>query len=183
MGQDKSLLQLAGRPLIAHAVRKLHQLSDDVAILSVNSALAAYAPLVPDLHPDCGPISGIEAALLASHHDWSLILPVDVPFVPVSLLRDWTARTFTNPQARLALFLVDGRPQPALLLLHRLLAPALTAAIGAGRYKLYPELAAAALGLGAHTIVETEASAPYFTNLNTPEDFASAERLLHLLPD
>ena len=63
MGTDKALLLLAGKPLIAHAVVKLGRLCQDVRVLSANSALAPYAPLVPDLHPDCGPIGGIEVAL------------------------------------------------------------------------------------------------------------------------
>jgi molybdopterin-guanine dinucleotide biosynthesis protein A len=189
MGQDKSLLTLAGQPLVARAVAKLRQLCAEVSILSNNPALAAFGPLVADLHLDCGPISGIEAALLRTTHEWSLILPVDVPFVPVPFLRHWIERTLATP-ARLAVFVVDGRPQPTLILIQRSLAPALTDAIANGRYKLFPELAAAAKAFGPDSILETciettigagALEALYFTNLNTPSDFAAAEQMADLL--
>jgi len=187
MGREKSLLTLAGQPLVAHAVAKLRQLCADVSILSSNPALAPYAPLVADLHPDCGPISGIEAALLSANHAWSLIYPVDVPFVPLDFLHDWIECTLATP-ARLALFVVEGRPQPTLILIHRSLAPSLTDAIANGRYKLYPEVAAAAMAFGPVAILESRiedgaAEAIYFTNLNTPGDFAAAEQIAIRLED
>ena len=90
MGRDKALLELAGKPLIEHAVTKLRRVCAEVHILAgaegEHAGLARYAPLVHDLHPGCGPISGIEAALTHTTHDWNLILAVDVPFLPTALL-------------------------------------------------------------------------------------------------
>ena len=63
MGTDKALVELAGRPLIARAVEKLRQICAEVHILSSNPELEVHAPLIGDLHEDCGPIGGIEAAL------------------------------------------------------------------------------------------------------------------------
>jgi molybdopterin-guanine dinucleotide biosynthesis protein A len=82
MGTVKALLQLGGKPLIEHAVTKLRRICADVHILSSNSELAPYAPLVRDIHPNCGPLGGIEAALLHSPYDWNLFLAVDMPFYP-----------------------------------------------------------------------------------------------------
>src|ERR1035441_7897306 len=117
MGTDKALLQLAGKPLIAHAVAKLRRICTDVHILSPNPALAAYAPLVPDLHPSCGPVGGMEAALAHSTHDWSLILAVDLPFLPAAILYRWASHTVAPTETnRVAMFTADGRPQPAVCL-------------------------------------------------------------------
>lgn len=80
MGRDKALLELAGKPLVLHAVTKLQRVCEDVHILSGNRELAEYAPLVEDLHPGCGPIGGIEAAFGHSGHEWILLMPVDMPF-------------------------------------------------------------------------------------------------------
>ena len=192
MGQDKALLELAGEPLVGHALSKLRGLCEDVAILSNNPALAAFGPVVPDLHPDCGPMSGIEAALLSTKHDWSLILPVDVPFVPIAFLREWMGRTLQHAvlsRTRVALFVVDGVAQPTLLMIHRDLGPYLTEALRQGRFKLYPELKAAAASLFsrsghamAETVIEPDVrSRSYFANLNTPEDVAEAGRHADLL--
>src|SRR5271156_1644278 len=86
MGRDKALLELGGKPLALHAVTKLQRVCSDVHILSENRELSAYAPLVSDLHPGCGPIGGIEAAFAHSTHEWNLFLPVDMPFFPSALL-------------------------------------------------------------------------------------------------
>lgn len=206
MGTDKSLLPLAGNPLIQHAVAKLRRVCAEVHILSNNPALAAYAPLVPDIHPGCGPIGGIEAALAHSTHDWNLILPVDVPFLPTAVLQSWVAAiTAPGETVRVAMFSVDGRIQPAVCLLHRQIAPSIAAAVVLGEFKLLPVLESSAevlalqsdqplekllsihpIGLDPDLIFEITpgqlASQPlWFANLNTPEDFAQAEANLDAL--
>jgi molybdopterin-guanine dinucleotide biosynthesis protein A len=145
MGADKALLELGGKPLIAHAVTKLRRLCKDVRILSGDAALAAYAPLVSDLHRGCGPIGGIEAALAGTRFEWNLFLPVDMPFVPSALL-DWWVRGVTghSSRGRVALFRVFGRPQPALLLIHRDAVVTVSAMIARGEYRLMTALEAAA---------------------------------------
>ena len=203
MGTDKALLQLAGKPLISHAVTKLRHICADVYILGSNPELAAYAPLVPDLHPNCGPVGGIEAALAHSTSDWNLVLAVDLPFLPAAILQRWTDR-ITAPTAtnRVAMFTVDDRPQPAVCLLHKKIAPSITAAIALGEFKLLAVLEAAAQVLAlqqdhpldellsltdagtAHldsemwvdaTHAQHSAHPLWFTNLNTSQDFAVAE--------
>src|ERR1700754_3091471 len=84
MGRDKALLELAGKPLIQHAVIKLTRLTGDVNILSSRPELAQFATLVPDLHENCGPVGGLEAAFAHTRRDWMLVLPVDMPFVPTA---------------------------------------------------------------------------------------------------
>ncbi len=145
MGADKSLLRLAGRPLIEHAVTKLRRICVEVHILTNNPALAGYAPVVGDIHPDCGPIGGIEAALAHSVHDWNLIVPVDVPFLPAAILESWAAKiTAPGGTVRVAMFRAEGRPQPAVCLLHRQIAPSIAAAVALGEFKLLPVLEASA---------------------------------------
>jgi molybdopterin-guanine dinucleotide biosynthesis protein A len=202
MGTDKSLLRLAGKPLIQHAVTKLQRVCHEVHILGANPALAAHAPLVPDIHPGCGPIVGIEAALAHSPHDWILIIPVDVPFLPSALLQSWFAAvTAPDQTARVAMFSVDGRTQPAVCLLHKQIAPSVAAAVALGEFKLLPVLEAAAdvlalqldqpleqvlsihpTGLVSGITPGQLASQPlWFANLNTPEDFVTAEAHLDAL--
>jgi molybdopterin-guanine dinucleotide biosynthesis protein A len=214
MGRDKALLELAGKPLVAHALTKLRRIGEDVAILSNNDELAQFAPVVKDLHPDCGPMSGIEAALAHARHDWSLVVPVDVPFLPTAFLQGWARMTMmrsANEGTRLGLFRVDDIPQPTLLMIHQDVLPYLTASLEEGKYKLFPVLEAAALDLAQRgrlepsrvlrqfvwkaesrfstgaselpgpawsksTPAQEAASALYFANLNTPQEFAEAEK-------
>jgi molybdopterin-guanine dinucleotide biosynthesis protein A len=213
MGADKALLSLAGRPLIDHAVSKLRRVCTQVHILGSDPALAAYAPLIADLHPNCGPIGGMEAALANSPHPWNLFLAVDMPFLPAAFiyasLNLWLQPGSIQPEDRppIHLFTADDRPQPGFCLLHQSVAPFLSEAIAGGDLKLMRVFAAAgrelalrrnadpASGLWKHPassmeIPSSSASLPawctlspaqrdaqrlWFTNLNTPEDFAAAE--------
>jgi molybdopterin-guanine dinucleotide biosynthesis protein A len=111
------------------------------------------------------------------------------------------------------MFNVDSFPQPGFCLLHREVAPFLTAALERGEYKLVPVLEAAGRelavrdgflpgsgfycvpftgfrstrGRGRHedwmyiTEGQQRAKALWFANLNTPEEFAEAERHLDAL--
>jgi molybdopterin-guanine dinucleotide biosynthesis protein A len=148
MGRDKALLQLADKTLIEHAVSKLVHLTSDVYILGSRTELAPFAPLVPDLHEGCGPLGGMEAALTHSFLDWALLVPVDMPFLPLTLLRTWITAVLQQPGARLSFFIVDDVPQPALCMAHRNVLPFLSTALRQKRYKLAPVLEEAARALG-----------------------------------
>jgi molybdenum cofactor guanylyltransferase len=134
MGRDKALLSLAGRPLIDRAVTKLRRICEHVHILSNDPVLSAFAPIVPDLHPHCGPIGGIEAALAHTSHDWNLFLPVDMPLLPTALLSRWIADALDvsapgRGRPGIRIFTADGRPQPGVCLIHRAVAPLIARAI------------------------------------------------------
>ena len=229
MGRDKAFLELAGKPLVLHAVVKLRRVCMEVSVLGNDPALDAYAPLVTDLHPDCGPMGGMEVALLHSRYDWNLFLPVDVPFVPTIYLSLWVGQTlpeesgrhqklhegFEMPgtHARVMMFTVDGVPQPTVALVHREVRPFLTEALERGEYKLFPVLEKACReisvrkgllpGVGMWKIpywsgltsrpgrtggdwwyttdAQERHSGSWFANLNTPEEFAEAEKHLDAL--
>ena len=216
MGRDKALLELAGMPLIRHAVKKLRRVCMDVRILTNNEELAKFAPIVRDIHPDCGPMSAMEAGLRHSTFEWNLFMAVDMPFVPSAFLSRWLHRCLSSRKnevfgcARVQMFEADGKPQPGLCLLHRDVGPFLTAAIERGEYKLVPVLKDAGWALakkdgflpggggffclpltkfgestrgsgeGEDWMYTTEAQQRafplWFANLNTPEEFAEAER-------
>jgi molybdenum cofactor guanylyltransferase len=210
MGSDKALLELAGKPLALHATTKLRRLCAEVSILGNDSGLERFGPLVRDLHPGCGPMAGIEAALLSSKYDWNLVLPVDVPFLPTTLLDNWLCSVLHGPirDVKLSMLSVDSHPHPALLIVHREIATYLTASLERGELKLLPALRSACEEIAAklkvnseQVFVEMQWDAPFvfrgngkgeawrgltksqransprwFANLNTPEEFAEAER-------
>jgi molybdopterin-guanine dinucleotide biosynthesis protein A len=179
MGRDKALLELAGKPLVLHAVTKLRRLCDEVSILGNNPELEAYAPLVRDLRDGCGPMAGIEAALRNSQHDWNLILPVDVPFLPTLLLDNWLWSVLHEPvrEIKLSMLAVDNDPHPALLIIHREVAPYLTASLERGDFKLLPALQLAAEDIAARqrvkvekVFVEMQWDAPWAPKANDKEE-------------
>jgi len=218
MGHDKALMELAGKPLIEHAVAKLKRVCSDVAISSGNPLLSAYAPLVADLHPGYGPIGGIEAALLGTRHEWNLFIPVDVPFLPTLYLYAWLQVVQkARPEGMYAMiFAVNGQPQPTVALLHREIRPGISRAMEQGEHRLFRtfELATRELaeengftratrsfgifpywselnsspehpseGPAWWSITEAQRryNAHWFDILNTPDEFAEAERRVDAL--
>ena len=203
MGRDKALLSLAGKPLAEHAVTKLRRICSDVSILSANLALAAFAPIVPDIHPNSGPIGGIEAALKLTTYDWNLLLPVDMPLLPGAVVERWVfnqLRSYSSGTLRpgIRILTADGRPQPGLCLIHKALAPFITSAIQRGHFALLSVFEEAGKEAGYHfsgsalppmgkesptssgpfqmqlTSAQRAAQHLWFLNLNTKEDLALA---------
>ncbi|MBN1141224.1 MAG: molybdenum cofactor guanylyltransferase [Deltaproteobacteria bacterium] len=90
MGADKSLLSLAGRPLIQHLHAQLHGTFGRI-LVSVGSEnrfpfLDGALPVF-DAAPGLGPLGGILAALEASDRDLNFIVACDIPEVPLFLVR------------------------------------------------------------------------------------------------
>jgi molybdenum cofactor guanylyltransferase len=205
MGQDKALLELAGKPLVLLAVEKLRRVCAEVYVLGNRPELEVYAPLVRDLHEECGPLGGIEAALLQSAKEWNLFMAVDMPFLPAEFLDVWVKRVIRQKSARVAMFTVEERPQPALCLLHQEVAQYVRDAVEKGEFRLLRVLEIAARELAVQqgkgleavflnlpwgeeaallgdegrawvpTEVQRAARHLWFANLNTPEEFAAAE--------
>jgi molybdopterin-guanine dinucleotide biosynthesis protein A len=88
MGRDKALLPWPGGDLLDHAVARLQSVTGDVRILAGAEAryLDRRVPVEVDAAPDMGPLAGLFAAL-GGAPDCALLLGVDLPLIPVALLR------------------------------------------------------------------------------------------------
>ncbi len=198
MGQDKTLLQFETVPLIESALNLLRSLGLMPRIVGSRPDLERYAAVLPDLREQCGPLSGIEAGLLASSGEAALFIPVDVPLLPARLLHLLLTRAaLTHAPATIPRIL--GQSQPLVAIYSRDLLPAISKALDEGDYKVMRvvQQGAAALGRPVDIFnVETvlTASSSYecwpaittsaFLNCNTPEDLTRAARLAgHLKND
>ncbi|HVN92599.1 MAG TPA: molybdenum cofactor guanylyltransferase [Terracidiphilus sp.] len=200
MGRDKALLPLAGRPLIAHAVATLRGAGLPVTIAGAGpeaeSALAAYAPVVPDREPGLGPLSGICAALAAASSStapprYLVFLPVDLPLLPSSLISCLLHHAqITGSPVTIASINAINQTFPAVL--DRSTFPALHAALHSQKRGCLSAFQSAALTLGqsiaavpvellvqSGQVTHPLALPPlrWFLNVNTPQDLRRAESL------
>jgi molybdopterin-guanine dinucleotide biosynthesis protein A len=186
MGRDKALLVLDGRPLVEHALAKLRALGLSPRIAGSRSDLAALAPVIPDLHPQSGPLGGVEAALAASDTRQNLFLPVDLPWLPVEFLR-WMIDRARETDSLATIPRLHGRPQPLCAVYSKALLPHIQAALAAGDAKVTNavERAASATGLRIDSFdVESVAASQswnhtrpphhWFANINTPAELEKA---------
>jgi molybdopterin-guanine dinucleotide biosynthesis protein A len=185
MGQDKALLQVGGRSLLDLALDKLRSIGVAAPrIAAARSDLSSHAPVVPDLHPGCGPLSGIEAALAATTQPLNLFLPVDMPLLPAQFL-SWMMERAEITGAWATVPRSNGRPQPLCAVYHRDLLGPISASILSGNYKVMPAITAAVGESQALDIFDTERLASthpellgfsrlalyhWFHNCNRPED-------------
>lgn len=113
MGRDKAMIRMCGLTLVECALGKLRALplGHPPRIAGGRADLQDLAPVVEDLRPGCGPLSGIEAALTASSAAYNIFLPVDVPLAPVGLLA-WMLERARITGAQATFPRVHGRPEP-----------------------------------------------------------------------
>jgi molybdopterin-guanine dinucleotide biosynthesis protein A len=195
MGQDKALLPWGGQTLLEIALDKLRALPLATAprIAAARSDLSSHAGVIADLHPGCGPLSGIEAALAASSRPLNVFLPVDVPLLPAQFLL-WMLQRAETTGALVTVPRINGWPQALCAVYHRDLLGHISASLVAGDYKVMHVVNSAAGPLSQSPRsrsmdvfdVELVASANpqllafsplplyrWFHNCNTPADMAA----------
>lgn len=89
MGRDKAKLLLDGKSLLQWQVEKLQQLGLGEILISAPETVS-YPGIrtVQDCYSGCGPISGLHAGLSAASCRYCLVIGVDLPLIPESVLRD-----------------------------------------------------------------------------------------------
>ena len=87
MGQDKAGPQLDGRSLLEHQVQKVRALGiEDIMLSGADCPQLEGTRVIADQLPDRGPLGGLHACLQQAKHPRCLVLGVDVPLVPLSVL-------------------------------------------------------------------------------------------------
>jgi molybdopterin-guanine dinucleotide biosynthesis protein A len=177
MGRDKALLELYGRPCIEHALEKLRTLGFSPKIVGSRPDLTAFAPVIPDIRSQTGPLGGIEAALSATDAEQNLFLPVDLPLLPREFLR-WMIERVVVTHALATLPRFRGQPQPLCAVYSKAFLPHARAALDAGDAKVMHAVERAS-EIDSFDVESVAASQSWpqpiplhrwFHNLNTPAD-------------
>ncbi len=174
-GQDKGLVELSGKPLVAWVIDALKHQTRPVehVLISANRNLPEYArygyPVLRDAYPSqsgqSGPLAGIHAALLSTTADYLLALPCDIPLLPTDLLEQlWQA--LQSNHADLVYARAGTEPaHSAICLMRRSVLDSLTERLASQQLRLgawYAAINAIAVDMPAGSL----------DNLNTPDDLA-----------
>ncbi len=173
IGGDKPQRLLFGERLIDRSFRIAGQWSDDVRIAlrysgqvqGVNASVLLDDPLIS------GPLGGLSSALRAARadgHGHVLTLPCDMPFLPGDLLARLTAEI---GELGVAMAASGGRVHPVCALWRADALDLLPAYVASGQRSLR----GFAETVGCIGVDWPDA---FFTNVNTPHEFAAAERRL-----
>ncbi len=173
-GVDKGLVDLEGRPMVAHVLSRLAPQVDEV-LINANQNLERYAafgyPVVPDaVGGFAGPLAGLHAGMSRAAREFVVTVPCDSPFFPDDLVAR-LARALQSSGKALAVARTFDQPHPVFCLARRELLPHLAAFLERGGRKIdfwYSTLDVAEVPF------DDEADA--FRNINTADELAAAAR-------
>ncbi|MFH1754245.1 MAG: molybdenum cofactor guanylyltransferase [Candidatus Latescibacterota bacterium] len=173
-GRPKGLIRLpTGETIIERLIAEMRKADIASCMISSNEEkhyAALGVPVVEDLHGDCGPLGGIEAALnyFRETAEGVLFLAGDTPFVTVREIGRLCGRFRENPDGIVFAATEDGRQHPLSGVVPVAKRQRIEQAVAAGHLsvkKLWQELDAVGVPFE---------HAERFRNINTPADFDCA---------
>lgn len=181
MGRDKARLVLGGKTFLERIVAELAPVVVSVGIVGSfrdDDFAVNGRPLqvVPDVFERWGALGGLHAALSATRTDWALIVACDMPFVTRDLFLHLAG--LREDYDSVAPLQADGRPQP-LCGLYRAerCRPATEKLIKVGERRPVTLLQSLRTRWVAFAeLAGMEGANRFFANVNTPEDYARAQR-------
>ena len=176
-GQDKGLVEVAGRPMVAHTIDALRPQTAEV-VVNANRNAGAYRTItgcrvIADTVGDfAGPLAGMASALESSTTRLLLTAPCDSPLVTGELGPRLHAALIRD-DAEIAVAHDGERMQPVFALLTRGLLPDLLAFLAAGERKIDTWYA-----IGHAVIADFSDILDTFLNVNTPQERDRLEQRL-----
>jgi molybdopterin-guanine dinucleotide biosynthesis protein A len=175
-GEDKGLIDIGSRPMIAHVIERFAPQVTDLTI-NANRNVERYSafgyPVVADTLAEYpGPLAGIGAALAACREQILACVPCDSPFLPTDLV-DRLHEAMVREGSRVSYAVSGDQPQPVFALLHSDLLESLSDYVADGGRRImswYRQIDATPVDFG-----EDDSA---FANINTAADIADAGRRL-----
>ncbi len=175
MGRDKALLPWGESTLLDHTLARLREACGEVRILT--GTRARYAdrglPVDADLMPGTGPLGGLYTGLLhLTSGAIGLFLAVDLPRVPVSLLR---ALLGLAEGFEVVVPVRAGGPEPLCAVYRRSCLDPVLGRLKAGELRMtsfWPEVRVRSVGEAE--LAPHGDPAVFLRNINTPEEYQRA---------
>jgi molybdopterin-guanine dinucleotide biosynthesis protein A len=179
MGEDKALVDLGGRPLIARPIDACLDVARRVVLVTDAPELYRRFGLesVGDRWPDSGSIGGIGTAIWKSHTARTIVVGCDLPFVTGRFL-GWLAGRDAGADVTVCAT-ADGELHPLAAIYSRECLKAIGRAVGARKLKVtrfFDEVIVRTVGADERAAAGFPAEV--LLNVNTREDLERARRIL-----
>jgi molybdopterin-guanine dinucleotide biosynthesis protein A len=166
MGSDKALLPFKGITLLEHVAAQVHQAVGNVTLVGDPARYSNFSyPVIGDIYPARGPLSGIHAALAASHEDWNLIVACDMPEVTAAFLTKIIERAERGTAHAVIPAGPSGLPEPLCATYSRRAFDVIAHALERGIHKVMDGL------IGLEIDLWRIPDSRPFHNLNTPAEW------------
>jgi molybdopterin-guanine dinucleotide biosynthesis protein A len=180
MGEDKALKPFLGRPLIQRVVDRLQPIADELIVTTNRPEDYSFLNLrlLSDIKPGRGALGGLYTAIASATHPIVAVVACDMPFASARLI-EAMGRFLVENEADVVIAKSDEGYEPLHAVYRReTCLPAIESAIDADQWKViawFPQVKVRVL-----TSEEIRSSDPdglAFWNVNTPDEFAEAEKL------
>jgi molybdopterin-guanine dinucleotide biosynthesis protein A len=179
MGEDKALRLFLGQPLIARVLARVEPIADEVFVVSNRPSAYAFlnCALVVDVLPGRGALGGLHTALSIATNAAVAVIGCDMPFVSaVLLLRQYELLCHGEVDAVIPRTKNGWEPLHAVYR-RATCQPAVRAALDAGLWRMSDWLETVRLrALAEEEVRQFDPQQHAFCNVNTPAEFAQAER-------
>ncbi|MCA1831503.1 MAG: molybdenum cofactor guanylyltransferase [Actinobacteria bacterium] len=173
MGQDKAWIELDGEPLIARVAGVLATVADEVLVVANDPKFERLGlRVVPDKWPDGGALGGIATGVGAAAHDTVLVAACDMPFLSAEV---WRLLLEHAGEADVVIPKIGGELETLHALYAKACVPHMARAIAENRLRVisfFDAVTVKAIEEPELRVVDPTLRA--FTNVNTPEELASA---------
>ena len=180
MGEDKALKTFLGRPMIQRVIERLSPIADEVIVTTNRPEEYAFLnlPLFADLKPGRGALGGLYTAIASAKHPFVGVVACDMPFASATLL-EAAGRLLIEEEVDVVIPRSEEGYEPLHAVYRRATClPAIESAIEADQWRViawFPQVKV--YTLTADEVKRYDLLGLAFWNVNTPEEFAEAERI------
>ena len=180
MGEDKALKPFLARPLIQRVIERLAPIADELLVTTNHPENYSFLSqrLIPDLKPGRGALGGLYTAIASASNPHVAVVACDMPFASAALLEAAT-RLMVQEESDVVIAKGEEGYEPLHAIYRReTCLPAIQAAIDADMWKMiawFPQVKVRVLT--SDELNRYDPSGLAFWNVNTPEEFAEAEKL------
>ena len=193
MGEDKALKPFLGRPLIQRVIDRVAPIADEIIVTTNRPAEYDFLNLrlIPDLKPGRGALGGLYTAIASATFPLVAVVACDMPFAS-AMFFEGARRLMVEEDADVVIARAApraervGKTDEGYEPLHALYRretclPAIESAIDADQWKViswFPQVEVRQLT--PDEVTSFDPSGLCFWNLNTPEEFVEAEKMLNV---
>jgi molybdopterin-guanine dinucleotide biosynthesis protein A len=183
MGEDKALKSFLGRPLIQRVIDRMTPIADEIIVTTNRPANYEFLGLrlISDLKPGRGALGGLYTAIASAASPLVAVVACDMPFASPKLF-EGALSLMVEEAADVVIAKTDEGYEPLHALYRReTCLPAIEAAILADQWKViswFPQVKVRTLT--SDEVKSFDPAGLCFWNLNTPEEFVKAEKMLNV---